>query len=98
MGITDYFVLENPNVLPIAVGFLLFIIGFTVFDKYLFKRESKGIAIVGALILSFIGGWYLYRNQFIVQEKVLSLILFVVVVVIVIMIIRAFVKFVKKQF
>ena len=63
--VLELFQLENPEVLVVVVGALLFVAVFSVFQKMkMFGREGKGIRVLVSVIIAIIGAWYFDQNDF----------------------------------
>jgi len=96
MALTDYLVFENPGVVAIAIGVLLFVVTYTILSRFI---EDRGSTMVISIVLGIIGGWSLYTNNFFGWEENLIAILFIIVVVgIVLRILWAFVRGTGRHF
>lgn len=94
----ELFQVENPEVLVIAIGVLLFVIVFSVLQKMkVFGRRGKGISILVSLIIAVMGTWYFYKEDFFGWEVSLGVVLVLVVVALFLRILWAFVKSGKRN-
>ena len=90
MAITDYLVFENPGVVAVAIGVLVFVVVYTVLSRFI---EDRGSTMVISIVFGIIGGWSLYANNFFGwEENLIAILLIVVVVGIVLRILWAFIR------
>ncbi len=95
----ELFQVENPEVLVVAIGVLLFVVAFSVFQKVkIFGREGRGISLLVSLIIAVIGTWYFYKEDFFGWEVSLGFVLFLAAMAILLRILWAFGKNAKHRF
>lgn len=95
MDISEYLMLQNPELLAIGVFIILFAIAFSVLIRVI---HNKGITLVVSLIIALIAAWNLYKGEFYGWESVIVVLLIIAVVVIFLKILWAFVKNIKTTF
>ncbi len=85
----EYLSLENPEVLAVAVGVILFVISFYVLSRSISRR---GHAFVIGFVISALAAWQLYREHFYGLEGMLIIAIYFAVVAVFVRILWAFVK------
>ena len=86
---------SNPDAVVIAFGILTFVIVFYVINKF---RRNAGVAFLIALPISIITAWYLYKNEFYLEENILFFLLIAIVTLIFLRILFAFFRFGRSRF
>jgi len=94
LSISEFLQFENPEVLAIAIGVLLFIFTYSV----LINRLNKGVSLIIGLVVGLLAGWYLYQQRFFEWEYSLAVLLIIVVGAVVFKIARGFFRFSKFTF
>lgn len=89
MPLFDLLRFENPEVLAFALGFLVFILVFYVLTR---ATGDKGTSLVVAFAISGIATFYLYKEEFILERRIIAFLLIIVVVVIFLKILWAFIR------
>lgn len=91
----EYSLVENPEVLAIAVGVLIFVILFEALTKI---ERDRMTSIVVSLISGLIAGWWLYKERFYNWENALAILIYLAIAGIFLRIIWAFVRNIKRNF
>ena len=95
MALTDLIQFENPEVIAIAIGLLVFVLAFNALKG----KMDKGVSVVIGIVLGFLSGYYLYRQGFYGYESsVIGILLLIVVIVIIGKIVLGFGKGAKRSF
>jgi hypothetical protein len=94
--LADFGLVENPEVVSIAIGMILFIVSFKALMKF-FKGDNKPVAVVVSLILGVIAAWRIYTTDLAYNEKFLFYVLIVLGVVILFALIIPFFRAAFKQ-
>ena len=95
MALSDLLMFENPGIVALAIGLLVFIVAYTI----LLRMMEKGSSMIIALVFGILAAFYLYRNDFFGWESnVLAFIILLTAVAIILKIVWAFVKHGKRQF
>ncbi len=92
----DFF--QNPEVLAVAVAFLVFMMVFYILSRKRLFGSNKGVAIVISLILAAVAGRELYTNEFYGYEVNLVILIYVAVLLVVLRIVWAFVRNIRSNF
>jgi len=95
MGISDYLILDNPEVFAIAVGVLVFVLANAVLGRFL---HNRGVSIIFSLVVGIFTAWQLYQERFYGYEGTVIVIMYIVVAGILLKIFWAFVKGAKHRF
>jgi len=97
MALTDYLVFENPGVVAIAIGVLVFVVVYTVLSRFI---QDRGSTMIISLVLGLIGGWSLYVNNFFggEEENLIAILFIIVVVGIVLRILWRFIRGTSHRF
>lgn len=96
MTLQELFRIQDPIVLAIAAGVILFT-ALTILLKPAFKK-NKGISVAIAIILSILTTRNLYQNRFYGLETQMALILTLVVLALFLKIIWGFARHTKTSF
>jgi len=93
MAILDYLRFENPEIVVVAIGLLVFIVTFTVLQK---RSMDKGASAIVALVLGASTSWYLVKKGIIYNSEILSSVLIILSIAVLLVILRAFVRAIKR--
>ena len=98
MVFEELFMFENPGVVALAAGVLVFVVLFSVLSK----KFDKGASILISLVFGFLSGYYLYKNWLYDysgdNKTLLAIVLIVLVAVIIIKIFLAFTRGIRYRF
>ena len=95
MNIMDYLTFQNPEVLAMCLGAILFIISFLVIQKFM---RNKLISMIISIIVGLLAGWNLYNNRFYDLERPLAFCLILAMIGVLVKLIFSFVKRSKRGY
>lgn len=95
MSLSELLRFENPGVIAVAIGLLLFVLMFHVLKG----KIDKGASLIISLVMGFLGGYYLYKQGIYgLESNIVAVLLIVAVCFIVLKIFFAFGKGARRQF
>ena len=94
MSFTDWLAFQNPEVVAIALGVLVFVIVFSMMKRFM----DRGPALITGVAMGAMAAYYLYRDSYIIGKNMLAIAVILAVLVILFVISRAFSRFGKHQF
>ena len=92
MGFLDsFYLVENPEVLAVALGVLAFVIVFAVLTK-LRPTGPRGVYFIASFAIGGLVWWTLYKERFYGGENLLAILLYIFVGAVVLAIFWSFIK------
>ena len=85
---------ENPEILAIVLGILVFVLAFYVLRRFM---DNRGAVMVISLVIGLITGWALYQNEFYGFESALVILIYVAVIGLFLKIAWAFLKGARRN-
>ncbi len=95
--ISDLFYFENPEIIPIVIGLLVFILSYASLSSKLSHLERSSNIII-SLVFSLFTAGYLYKNPDYLQQSAAPYVLAILALVIILFILRSFFRFFRRQF
>lgn len=96
MAFSDYIYFQNPGIVALALGAIIFIFLFYALTSFL--RLEKGVAILVGVAISGIATWKFYSEGFLGSESILSLFIALIVIAVIFVLFRAIFRGVKRRF